>query len=738
MRRIVVLTLTTLSLLILLAAGLFFLLSPTASAAPPIFIVVPVPRANAEEVVDNVARPVEAALAGFQGIQRISSVSSRDRCTVRIDLDKGFDLKDSDHYSDLRRSVAKKLDQLRSALPKAVDIVLSSSVKDSVALIVLRSRGDKDGLFLSKYARETLRRQLVRIQHVAGVSIAGETVTRPQIKMDPINLAARDLTPLDLMAKLRGAAKSNPAAERMSLEDLRELVITTRAGRPVFLQDVATVAKAVDQIGHAGLAWRKDRAIVEAPAVLLLIHALPHDAGELLTGLDEAWPRLQRDLPAGVVLEKHASQPTDVTAILRGSEGMGLERKSALARSTAKGALGAEAIQRVAWFAKAQDEEIILRATVAANTQDGRANLRTELAKIKDASARVVGHYPFLKPWPGEGMDIVARVCGDNLKDLRETANRLGERLAKVEGVVDLHQDARPRPELVINVHRDRAGQLGVKMMEVAEVLELALGGNEVPRLRVDNEYVIVTLPDGPGRMTKDRLAALTVRGGDGKLVPLSTVVTARMAEAPPSIYREAGRFVVVVSCNVQGRDLAAVRADVGQAAKELAEKGAVIEVAAQAIETHQEPGGPTTVIVIRHAEKDVGDDPSLTEKGHKRAKELVHVLGQAGIKAIYAAKLKRTQQTAQPLLARLKLATLLDTPLSAEALAKEVRTQYAGQTVLIVGQAPTIPGMLLAFGVGAEEGRITSISYDNMFIIQVPAKGKAKLLKLKYGESSP
>src|SRR5262245_39549581 len=101
-----------------------------------------------------------------------------------------------------------------------------------------------------------------------------------------------------------------------------------------------------------------------------------------------------------------------------------------------------------------------------------------------------------------------------------------------------------------------------------------------------------------------------------------------------------------------------------------------------------------TTVIVIRHGEKDVGDDPSLTDKGHKRAKELVHVLGQAGIKAIYAAKVKRAQQTAGPLQTHLKLAKLFDASQSPAALANEVRERYAGQTVLVIGQAPTIPGI--------------------------------------------
>jgi broad specificity phosphatase PhoE len=145
-----------------------------------------------------------------------------------------------------------------------------------------------------------------------------------------------------------------------------------------------------------------------------------------------------------------------------------------------------------------------------------------------------------------------------------------------------------------------------------------------------------------------------------------------------------------------------------------------------------------TTVIVIRHAEKDVGADPSLTEKGQRRAKELVRVLGSVGIKAIYAANVKRAQQTAEPLQASLKLPKLLDASQAPDKLAKEVLEQHAGQTVLIIGQAPTIPGILQAFGVDAAEGRGVALAFDNLFILQARASAKTKLLKLKYGESSP
>ena len=60
-----------------------------------------------------------------------------------------------------------------------------------------------------------------------------------------------------------------------------------------------------------------------------------------------------------------------------------------------------------------------------------------------------------------------------------------------------------------------------------------------------------------------------------------------------------------------------------------------------------------TTVILVRHAEKKIepnNPDPDLAPEGVERAQEIARVFGEAGINAIYATQLKRTQQTAKPL----------------------------------------------------------------------------------------
>src|SRR5262245_48983252 len=62
-------------------------------------------------------------------------------------------------------------------------------------------------------------------------------------------------------------------------------------------------------------------------------------------------------------------------------------------------------------------------------------------------------------------------------------------------------------------------------------------------------------------------------------------------------------------------------------------------------------PASATTVYIVRHAEKQgVAADAPLSEAGRTRAKQLAHVLKEAGINVILVTEYQRTQQTAKPL----------------------------------------------------------------------------------------
>lgn len=146
-----------------------------------------------------------------------------------------------------------------------------------------------------------------------------------------------------------------------------------------------------------------------------------------------------------------------------------------------------------------------------------------------------------------------------------------------------------------------------------------------------------------------------------------------------------------------------------------------------------------TTVILVRHAEKKIepnNPDPDLSPEGVARAQEIARVFGESGVNAIYATQFKRTQQTVKPLGDRTGVSvTLLDANQTDE-LVRRIQTNHRGQTVFVSGHNNSVPAIVSALS-GDSFPLIPESEYDNLFIVTVYRFGKAKVLKLKYGQTS-
>lgn len=146
-----------------------------------------------------------------------------------------------------------------------------------------------------------------------------------------------------------------------------------------------------------------------------------------------------------------------------------------------------------------------------------------------------------------------------------------------------------------------------------------------------------------------------------------------------------------------------------------------------------------TTVILVRHAEKNIepnNADPDLSPAGQARAQELARMFSNAGVNAIYATEYKRTQETVKPLADRLGLPVTLVAAKATPELLKQILTNHRGQTIFVSGHNNTVPELATALG-GEKLPVIPESEYDNMFIVTVYRFGRAKVVKLKYGNPS-
>jgi broad specificity phosphatase PhoE len=145
-------------------------------------------------------------------------------------------------------------------------------------------------------------------------------------------------------------------------------------------------------------------------------------------------------------------------------------------------------------------------------------------------------------------------------------------------------------------------------------------------------------------------------------------------------------------------------------------------------------------VILVRHAEKNIepnNPNPDLSPAGQARAQELVRVLGDVGISAIYASQFVRTQQTVQPLANHLGLQVTTIDARNTDELVRQIITNQRGGVVFVTGHNNTVPAAITALG-GGNLPVIPENEFDNLFIVTVYRTGQAKLVKLKYGDASP
>jgi broad specificity phosphatase PhoE len=148
----------------------------------------------------------------------------------------------------------------------------------------------------------------------------------------------------------------------------------------------------------------------------------------------------------------------------------------------------------------------------------------------------------------------------------------------------------------------------------------------------------------------------------------------------------------------------------------------------------------PTTVILVRHAEKSVpeGDHP-LSGAGRARARELARVLRHTKISAIYTTQFMRTRQTAEPLAKELGLAVqpVVATATYVTDMLDRIRQEHTGEAILIVSHRNTVPALIEALGVSPAE-EIIEEQYDHIYVVTVPPAGAPTMLTLRYGRSTP
>lgn len=157
----------------------------------------------------------------------------------------------------------------------------------------------------------------------------------------------------------------------------------------------------------------------------------------------------------------------------------------------------------------------------------------------------------------GTESQIAIKLFGDDLNQLFALGNQIKEAAGKVKGVVDVNVEQQiERPELSIRPRRELMAQYGVTPAALRNTIETSLQGQAVSQVYENGlPYDVTVILDPTARKSIESIRDLPVETATGK-VPLSQIAEVVSATGPNTIHREKVKRRLVISANVDGRDL--------------------------------------------------------------------------------------------------------------------------------------------------------------------------------------
>ena len=221
-------------------------------APPRVLVQTEAPGLDATQVEALVTRPLEALLAGTENVKTVRSTSSQGLSAILVIFDRG-----GDPYRQ-RQVVMERLAEFANSLPEGVGSPLLSPLSSSMEYLVhFGYTSDRlSPMELRDLVQWTVKPQLLGVPGVAQAQVLGGELRERQIAVDPVRLAANELSLEDVVT---AAKRATPAigggfvetpTQRIviraqppgsTVDDLANSVVSMRGGVPVRLRDVATI-----------------------------------------------------------------------------------------------------------------------------------------------------------------------------------------------------------------------------------------------------------------------------------------------------------------------------------------------------------------------------------------------------------------------------------------------------------------------------------------------------------------
>ena len=263
--------------------------------------------ASAEDIENNLTRPLENTLNSVEHLKHITSDSRENVSVITLEFEYGYDI------DDLTNDVRDKLDMVSSSLPDDANTpIIFKFSTDMIPIIVMSVQAEESQSALYKILDDNVANPLARIDGVGSVSIAGAPEREINIYMDPVKMEAYNI-PIETVSAIISAENrnipggnfdigNNTYALRVEGEfddpsQMLNLVVGSHDGANVYLKDIARIVDNVQE--------RSQRTFIEGQqgAMIIVQKQSGGNSVAISKAVKEELPKLQKRLPADVKLD---------------------------------------------------------------------------------------------------------------------------------------------------------------------------------------------------------------------------------------------------------------------------------------------------------------------------------------------------------------------------------------------------------------------------------------------------
>ncbi len=301
---------------------------------------------------------------------------------------------------------------------------------------------------------------------------------------------------------------------------------------------------------HWGLTHSKPVIVVAGIIIVASISIVPFFGTEFLPPFNEGSFTINLSAPPGTSLEESNKIGTMAEKLM-----MIVPEVEYVSRRTGRAELD-EHVEPVS----NSEIEVELKSEVTRSRDEILADIRSKLDILKGVNVNVgqpISHR-LDHLLSGVRAQVAIKLFGQDLTDLRTNAGNIKDIISKIPGVVDAQVERQVMvPQLLIKVNREALQRYGIQAGKVAQDLEVFYNGKVVGQI-LDGQktFDILLRATDEERSNIENIRNTMIDTPEGNLIPLQQIATIETTTAINSVWHENTQRRIVISCNVQGRDL--------------------------------------------------------------------------------------------------------------------------------------------------------------------------------------